>query len=183
MKHLLKISLCFLVFALIGVLGVKAQGTTQPSLAIYYGGPVGTEYSFVSPMSGVSVTIDDSFVNPCSYKNYLYLGEGVMLNMTVKFPSVYLAVFHTPHQDGGGHGVGEVFLQRFELLDALCLLDDDELSLRHHRVSARRVHHLACRRVVAVADGAVEIHLLCLEHILREVVADLVYVVGLLAHQ
>lgn len=89
MKHLLKISLCFLVFALIGVLGVKAQGTTQPSLAIYYGGPVGTEYSFVSPMSGVSVTIDDSFVNPCSYKNYLYLGEGVMLNMTVKFPSVF----------------------------------------------------------------------------------------------
>ena len=98
-------------------------------------------------------------------------------------PSVYLAVFHTPHQDGGGHGVGEVFLQRFELLDALRLLDDDELSLRHHRVSARRVHHLARRRVVAVADGAVEIHLLCLEYILREVVADLVNVVGLLAHQ
>lgn len=69
----------------------KVQALTNSPLAIYYGGPVGTEYVVTSPLTYTKVLIDDNFANPQINKEYLFLGEGVMrANSVIFIKSNYL---------------------------------------------------------------------------------------------
>lgn len=64
----------------------RSYAQTNSPLAIYYGGATGTEYVVTGPLTYTNVMIDDNFSNPQIYKEYLFLGEGVMLCLTAKFP-------------------------------------------------------------------------------------------------
>ena len=84
MKKIILFLFSFLLLSWVFVEKVQAQ--TNSPLAIYYGGPVGTEYVVTSPLTYTKVLIDDNFANPQINKEYLFLGEGVMLCLTAKFP-------------------------------------------------------------------------------------------------
>lgn len=64
----------------------KSYAQSNSPLAIYYGGSTGTEYVVTGPLTYTKVMIDGNFSNPQVYKEYLFLGGGVMLSLTAKFP-------------------------------------------------------------------------------------------------
>ena len=92
-------------------------------------------------------------------------------------------VFMAHHEDGRRQGLLEIPLQRLCLLDILRFLDDDHLIFGHHGITTGIIGHLRGRHIRAEQHGLIEVALLGLQHMFCNIVADLVDIIRLLAHQ
>lgn len=91
MKRIISISAFSLVLLLANIVTVSAETTSisTKQLALYLGGPAGTEYTIYSPITQSQTVIISSInENPYKFTNYLWTG-GIYLNIDVVFPYNY----------------------------------------------------------------------------------------------
>ena len=91
MKRLANISILSILMLLVSILNVNAETTTisTKSLALYLGGPAGTEYTIHNPLAqSQTITISSVNENPYTFTGYVWTG-GIYLNIDVEFPYTY----------------------------------------------------------------------------------------------
>ena len=87
------------------------------------------------------------------------------------------------HKNGGGLGIFQILLQGIHIADILRLLYDDHLMFCHHGIAPCHICHSGSRYVRTKENGLVEITLLGGKHMLGNIIAYLVNIICLFAHQ
>lgn len=91
MKRIISISILSIVMLMANVLNASAETTSisTKSLALYLGGPAGTEYTINSPLTqSQTITISSINGSPYTFTGYVWTG-GIYLDIDVEFPYTY----------------------------------------------------------------------------------------------